>query len=110
MAGEDIVFKIKADFLKCLAHPVRLSVIEHLKNGETSVGEMVKKLGVEQSVLSKHLAILRQGGILKSRQEKATVYYSIKDEDIYHILRPIAEIIRKKIKESQIILNHLAKM
>jgi ArsR family transcriptional regulator len=109
MAREEIVFKIKADFLKCLAHPVRLAVIEHLKNREASVSKMVEKLNVEQSALSKHLSILRQAGVVMSRQEKVTVYYSIRDRDIYHVLRPIAEILRKKLQESQKVLAHLGK-
>lgn len=104
----ELVFKIKADFLKSLAHPVRLEVIEYLKTKEASVGEMVKELGVEQSGLSKHLAILRQAGIVASRQEKVTVYYSIRDKDIFQVLRPIAEILRKKLSESQRMLSHLA--
>ncbi|MBI5244075.1 MAG: winged helix-turn-helix transcriptional regulator [Elusimicrobia bacterium] len=109
MASEDLVFKIKADFLKCLAHPIRLAIIEHLKHGEKSVGQMVQALGVEQSGLSKHLALLRQAGILKSRQEKVTVYYSIRDKDIFHVLRPISEILRKKLEESQRVLSHLGR-
>src|SRR3989344_6084265 len=105
----ELVFKIKADFLKSLAHPARLAVIEYLKRGETTVGQMVNDLGIEQSGLSKHLATLRQSGILSSRQEKANVYYAVKDKDIYHVLRPIAEILRKKLKESEKILNSLGK-
>ena len=106
---DSIVFKIKADFLKSLAHPARLAIIEYLKKGEAPVGQMVADLHMEQSGLSKHLAILRQSGILFSRQEKVSVYYSIKDKDIYHVLRPIAEILRKKFKESEKILSSLGK-
>ncbi len=109
MIGEELVFKIKADFLKCLAHPVRLAILEHLKNAEKSVGQMVQSLGVEQSSLSKHLAVLRQAGILTSRQEKVTVFYSVRDNDIFHVLRPIAEILRKRLEESQKVLSHLGK-
>lgn len=106
----NLVFKIKADFLKSLAHPVRLEIIEYLKNKESSVGEMVKELGVEQSGISKHLAILRQAGIVSSRQEKVTVYYSIRDRDIFSLLRPIAEILRKKLRESRDVLARLARV
>ena len=107
--ANEIVFKIKADFLKSLAHPARLVIIEYLKKGESSVGQMVNDLGIEQSSLSKHLATLRQTGILSSRQEKLNVYYSIKDRDIYSVLRPISEILRKKLKESEKLLNSLGK-
>ncbi|MFA6092667.1 MAG: metalloregulator ArsR/SmtB family transcription factor [Elusimicrobiota bacterium] len=110
MANKELVFKIKSDFLKSLAHPVRLEIIEYLKNREASVGEMVKAVGVEQSGLSKHLSVLRMAGILSSRQEKVTVFYSIRDRDIYQVLRPIAEILRKKLKESQDVLAQLGKV
>ena len=110
MADENLVFKIKADFLKSLAHPIRLQIIEQLKNKEASVGEMVKAIGAEQSGLSKHLAILRNAGILSSRQEKVTVFYFIRDQDIFKVLRPIAEILRKKFKESQSLLSRLGQV
>jgi ArsR family transcriptional regulator len=107
MEGEELVFKIKADFLRCLAHPVRLAIIEHLKNGEKPVGQIVQALGVEQSGLSKHLGVLRQAGILKSRQEKVSVYYSIRNKNIFRVLRPIAEILRQTLEEGQKVLSHL---
>ncbi len=105
-----LAFRIKADFLRSLAHPARLAVIEHLKSRESSVGQMVNDLGIEQSALSKHLATLRQAGILASRQEKASVIYSVKDQDIFRILRPIAVILRKKLKESDVLLASLGKV
>lgn len=104
------MFKIKANFLGALAHPVRLAVIEHLKQREASVGRMVEVLGVEQSGLSKHLAVLRQAGILTSRQAKANVFYAIKDRDIFRVLRPIAEILRKKLRESESLLRDLGRV
>ena len=106
---DDMAFKIKADFFKGLAHPVRLQIIENLKNGEASVGKLVQKLGVKQSNLSRHLAILRELGVLETRQEKTTVFYAIHDHDIFKILRPIAEMLRKKLKKSEKILQSLGK-
>ena len=104
-----MAFKIKADFLKGLAHPVRLQIIEYLKNGEASVGKLIQKLGVKQSNLSRHLATLRELGVLETRQEKTTVFYAIHDHDIFKILRPIAEMLRKKLKKSEKILQSLGK-
>lgn len=106
---DDMVFKIKADFLKVLAHPVRLQIIEYLKDGETGVGKLVQELGVEQSSLSRHLAVLRELGVLEARQEKKNVYYNLHDHDIFKILRPIAELLRKKLKRSEKLLESLGK-
>jgi len=109
MDGQEIVFKLKADLLKALAHPLRLAIIEALKNGEKSVGQLVTQLGIEQSSISKHLAILRQVGILHSRQVKVTVYYAVRDQDIFKVLRPITDILGKKLKESERLLAHLGR-
>ena len=106
---DDIVFKIKADFFKALAHPVRLQVIEYLKDGEASVGKLAQELGVEQSSLSRHLAVLRDLGVLEARQEKKSVYYTLHDHDIFKVLRPIAELLRKKLRHSEKILESLGK-
>lgn len=105
-----LAFRIKADFLRSLSHPSRLAIIEYLKSGEASVGQMVGDLGIEQSGLSKHLAVLRQSGILASRQEKSSVFYSVKDQDVFQVLRPIAVILRKKLEESGRILESLGKI
>ena len=107
--ADEMVFAIKADFLKALAHPARLAVIEYLKDGEAAVGRMVKDLVLEQTGLSKHLGALRRAGILSSRHERASVFYAVKDKDIFLVLRPIAEILRKKLQESERMLGVLGK-
>ncbi len=106
---KDLAYKIKADFLKALAHPLRLQVVEFLKNGEKNVSSIIKALGIPQSSLSRHLTILRDAGILKSRQEGTVIYYNIDDHDIFHVLRPIAEMLRKKLRKSEAVLNSLGR-
>ncbi len=107
--SQDIVYKVKADFLRALSQPVRLKVIEALKGGEKSVGTLVKQIGISQSSLSRHLLALRDAGILVSRQQKTTVYYDLRDHDIFQVLRPIAVMLRKKFKESERVLSTLGK-
>lgn len=105
---KELVFKIKADFLKSLCHPARLAIIDRLRSGERSVGRLVQDLQIEQSSLSKHLAILRQSGIVRSRQEKVTVFYSISDRDIFKVLKPISLILKKRLMESREVLSQLS--
>lgn len=106
---EELAYKIKADFLRVLSHPVRLQIIEFLKNGEKNVGSIVKAFRIPQSSLSRHLMSLKEAGILKSRQQGTTIFYDIEDHDIFQILRPIAEMLRKKIKKTGIVLSSLGK-
>jgi DNA-binding transcriptional ArsR family regulator len=106
---QELAYKIKADFLKALSHPVRLQIVELLKSGEKNVGSIIKALSIQQSSLSRHLTVLREAGILKSRQQGTVIYYNIEDHDIFHVLRPIAEMLRKKLKKTEAVLSSLGK-
>jgi ArsR family transcriptional regulator len=106
---QELAYKIKADFMKALAHPLRLQIIEALKNGEKNVGSLIKTLKVQQSSLSRHLTILREAGILRSRQNGTVVYYDIADHEIFQVLRPIAELLNNKLKRTQAVFKSLGR-
>ena len=74
------VFKVKAELFKALAHPVRVRALEVLAEGqECSVGDLAAEVGVEAPHLSQQLGILRRAGLVVSRREATTVFYSLKD-------------------------------
>jgi len=106
---EELAYKIKADFLKVLSHPIRLQIIELLKTGEKNVGTITKTIGIPQSSLSRHLLLLKEGGILRSKQQGTVIYYSIEDRDIFRVLWPIAEMLRKKLKKTEVVLSSMGK-
>lgn len=66
----------KADILKALAHPVRVRVFETIADGEKTVGELVAMLGEKEANTSRHLAVLRNAGIVATRKDGLNVYYS----------------------------------
>ena len=109
MNGETLAFRLKADFLKALSHPVRLAVIERLRRGEAPVNGLCRELGVEQPALSKHLGVLRGAGVVMKRHQGTTSYYSIRDRDIFKLLAPIADILQGRLAESSRILGRLAR-
>ena len=68
------------DLLKAMANEARLLVLCHLaESGELSVGALVDRVGLSQSALSQHLARLREEGLVATRKEAQTVYYSVCD-------------------------------
>jgi DNA-binding transcriptional ArsR family regulator len=71
-----------SDLLKLLGHPDRLMVLCQLKFGEQSVGELSRNLGIKQSPLSQHLARMRHEGVVTSRRDAQTMYYSIADDKV----------------------------
>jgi DNA-binding transcriptional ArsR family regulator len=70
-----------ASFLKAMANSSRLMVLCQLATGEKAVGELEHIVGLSQSALSQHLAVLRRGGIVKTRRDGQTILYSLAGED-----------------------------
>ncbi|MCX8126498.1 MAG: metalloregulator ArsR/SmtB family transcription factor, partial [Dehalococcoidia bacterium] len=71
------LFRLQADICKTLADPTRLMILHELRGGEMSVGQIVKRLGLPQSNVSRHLAVLRQREIVRARRDGTTVYYRL---------------------------------
>jgi DNA-binding transcriptional ArsR family regulator len=69
--------KLKAEVFKAMGHPLRLGVIEFLKNGEKCVCDVVDHLGTGMSNISKHLSILKKAGIVTDRREGLRIMYSL---------------------------------
>lgn len=65
--------------LKALANRNRLMLLCTLSEGEQSVGELNDRIDLSQSALSQHLAVLRRDGLVTTRRESQTIYYSITD-------------------------------
>lgn len=78
--------QLKAEFFKTLAHPARIRVLELLSEREYSVGEMLPFLGIEASHLSQQLAVLRRAGLVATRREGSTVYYSLTNPHLSELL------------------------
>lgn len=71
------LFRLQAEICKTLADPTRLMILHELRDGEMSVGEIVKSLGLPQSNVSRHLAVLREGEIVQTRRAGTTIYYRL---------------------------------
>jgi DNA-binding transcriptional ArsR family regulator len=101
------IYQVKADFFKTLAHPARIRVLELLRDGERSVGELIPEVGLEPSHLSQQLGILRRATVLQSRKEGSTVLYSVTDPRIFELLEVAKAILTSTLAESGQLLADL---
>ena len=81
-----------AGMLKNLANPHRLLILCLLSEGELSVGQLADHIDLKQSPLSQHLARLRSEGLVKTRKESQTVFYSIADSNVEKIIATLHSI------------------
>jgi len=75
-----------AAYLKTLAHEGRLMILCHLGAGEKSVGELESLLGIRQAAVSQMLARLREEGLVATRREGKTIFYSLSDSNTEQVI------------------------
>lgn len=102
---DDQLHLIKAAFLKVLAHPLRLRILELSCQGERSVGQLAEALAIDQPTVSRHLGILKQGGLVVARQEGTSIFYRIQNEEVVQILQQLTELLKRKFQIDQELLK-----
>ncbi|NML51814.1 winged helix-turn-helix transcriptional regulator [Streptomyces sp. R302] len=87
------LYQAKAEFFRMLGHPVRIRVLELLKDGPVPVRELLKDIDVEPSNLSQQLAVLRRSGIVVSVRDGSTVSYALAGGDVADLLKAARRIL-----------------
>ncbi|HXP92084.1 MAG TPA: metalloregulator ArsR/SmtB family transcription factor [Candidatus Binatia bacterium] len=101
------MYTFKAEFFKVLAHPLRIQILDALRGGSISVGELREKLGVEQSTLSQHLGLLRARRFVVTQRQGTTIRYEISDPAIWRLLDAAREIFDNQLVTVQTMLEDL---
>lgn len=79
-----------ARLLKALANERRLQILCQIGEGERSVGSL--KVGLSQSALSQHLALLREEGLVTTRRDAQTIYYRIANPAVLKVIATLSDI------------------
>lgn len=81
-----------ANLLRLLGNEKRLMILCQLADGELSVGQIQPRVGLSQSALSQHLALLREQGLVATRREAQVIYYRINDHAALRVIQTLAEL------------------
>ncbi len=95
----------KATFFKALASPVRIRLVEALRGGPATVGDLQQRLGLDSSNASQHLALLRAQGVVVTRRDGNKIWYSVPEKRIYSILDAARAIFERQVKASTRLLD-----
>ncbi|HEX2939774.1 MAG TPA: metalloregulator ArsR/SmtB family transcription factor [Rhodopila sp.] len=88
-----------ADFLRALAHPARLQILCRLLHGEVSVAGMEAELGLCQPSLSQQLAQLRAVGLVTTRRQAKSVFYSLADDRVRPVIATLSGVFRMRQRD-----------
>jgi len=81
-----------AQLLKALGNEQRLLILCNLIGGPLSVGELNARIDLSQSALSQHLGVLRELGLVATRREAQTIYYSLPDGPVLRVMALLQEL------------------
>ncbi len=84
----------RSRFFMALASDQRLKILELLKDGEKSSAEIIQALGLDPSVVSRHLMMLRNIGLVAARKEGIVLYFSIADDRVLQLIDLATQIIK----------------
>mgnify|MGYP000039620544 FL=1 len=80
------VYEEEARYYKVLMHPLRLAILDLLRNGEQCVCHMEAVFGLRQAYISQQLMVLRSAGVVEVRREGLNIYYRVTEPKIYAVI------------------------
>ena len=83
---ENLAVEAGSKVLRAIGNAKRLQILFVLRKEEKNVGELEAVIGLSQSALSQHLAVLRNAKVVKTRRQAQTIYYSIKNAVVLNVL------------------------
>ena len=98
-------YEIRARIVKAMAHPARLMIVDELaKNGERCVCELTEMVGTDMSTVSRHLAQLKQAGLIADEKRGKLVYYSLRVKCVLNFFSCIESVIKCNAQDQQELL------
>lgn len=84
-----------APLLKAMSNPSRLVILCQLAEGERSVGELAERVGLSQSGISQHLAVLRRQRVVSTRRDRQTVFYALASAEVADLMATLHRVFCK---------------
>ena len=92
--------QFKAEFFKALAHPMRILLLELLRDGPLSVGQLQLAVGAPASSISQQLAVLRARNIVATERRGTTVIYAVRDPEMFELLDAARRLMNRHLSDA----------
>ena len=101
------LYEMKAEVIQAAGHPIRLAVIDFLKDGEQCVCDIAAHVGAQRSNVSRHLAVMLKAGVVDCRKEGLMVMYTLKTPCILNFLACVTDVLRDQVRAKSAVLRRL---
>jgi ArsR family transcriptional regulator len=105
--NKQLLFEKQAEISKAIAHPLRIAIVDFLKEGPQCVCDIANHIGSERSNVSRHLSVMVAAGVLESRKEGLKVIYRLKTPCILKFFACVTNVLKQQVKDSEKLLAAL---
>ena len=95
------VYEARSVIAKALAHPTRLLLLDALRDKDLCVGDLTDLAGADQSTVSKHLALLKDSGLVAVERKGSLNYYSLKCRCLDGFFGCIESVLKENLRDQQ---------
>jgi ArsR family transcriptional regulator len=96
--------EIRSKIIKAMAHPVRLMIVEYLKDDPRSFSEVFNLFALDKSTVSKHLLVLKEAGIVSSKKSGTDMIYTLEVPCVTDFFGCITAVIENNVRRQQVCL------
>ena len=105
--SEQLLFERQAEVAKAIAHPLRIAIVNFLKDGEQCVCDIAEHIGSERSNVSRHLSVMVNAGLLEYRKEGLKVIYRLKCACIVDFFSCVGRVLKQQAQDNERLLRAL---
>ena len=103
--SEQLLFERQAEVAKAIAHPLRIAIVNFLKDGEQCVCDIAEHIGSERSNVSRHLSVMANAGLLEYRKEGLKVIYRLKCVCIVDFFSCVIRVLKEQARDNERLLK-----
>ena len=98
------IYNLHAEMCKVFSNPIRLEILNLLRDKEMSVTELVNKSKLSQANISQHLSIMKSKGIVVSKRDGKMIYYRLSNPKIIKAFDIIKEVLTERLEKNREVL------
>ncbi len=102
-----LLFEKQAEIAKAIAHPLRIAIVDFLKDGEQCVCDIAEHIGAERSNVSRHLSVMVNAGLLGFRKKGLKVIYKLKTPCIVDFFSCVSDVLKQQVRDNEKLLKAL---
>ena len=99
------LIELVAQRFRVLGEPMRIKLLDHLREGNATVGELQEALGASEQNVSKHLGVLHAAGMVSRTKDGNHIRYAISDPSVFELCDQVCGGVRRQLDELEAILQ-----